>query len=135
MFNEWGSRIKRFSIATIAAIALIVGAWTMPAVAGGEETYQVLINAQASMRTGDYCHAHALVYNGTAPYDFVWESSYLWNGSRYGGYLPEIRSAYLNQSGTHTQSLKVWDSANNYDLDVRTDLYVGLDGDQCSFSP
>jgi hypothetical protein len=137
MLTGWEHRIKLLSLGMVAATALVVAAWPEAAKADGEEVYYVEINAQYSNRLGDYCHAYANVYNGTPNYYFVWESDYLWNGTRTGN-MPEIRSAYLNEPSTeeslHIQVLKVTDHNMNYDED-EMGVWVHEEGDECLFAP
>jgi hypothetical protein len=106
----------------------VVAVWPVSADADSEETFQVVINSQSYMRTGDLCTAYAEVYGGTGPYDFTWGGE-LWWGSNNG--YSSYRQEYLNDSDTYTQTLEAWDYFDNYDIDVRPGLVVDPDGNEC----
>jgi hypothetical protein len=93
-----------------------------------EETFQVVINAQSYMRTGDLCTAYAEIYGGTGPYDFTWSGD-LWWGSNSG--YSSYRQETLNDSGTYTQILEAWDENEDYAFHSRPGLVVGPNGNEC----
>jgi hypothetical protein len=128
MFNAWGSRISLLHLAPVAAIALVVAVWPVSADADADETFQVVINAQSSMRTGDLCTAYAEIYGGTGPYRFTWSGD-LWWGSNSG--YTSYRQEYLNDSDTYTQTLEAWDAYDTYDDDTKTGLVVDPYGSEC----
>jgi len=129
MFKGWGSRINLLHLAPVGAIALVVAAWPVSAGADAEETFQVVINSQNPMRTGDECSAYATFSGGTGPYEFTWSGD-LWWGSNSGYF--SYRRAILYDSGVYSQTLEAWDSYDNYDIDVRTGLVVYPDASECS---
>ena len=130
MFKGWGSRINLLHLAPVGAIALVVAAWPVSADADAEETFQVSVNSQNPMRIGDLCTAYANVSGGTGPYDFTWSGD-LWFGSNSGYF--SIRQEVFYDPGTFTETLEAWDSADQYDIDTRTDLVVNSDDESACF--
>jgi len=123
-FNGWGSRINLLHLAPGGAIALVVAAWPVSADADAEETFQVVINSQNPLRTGDDCSAYATFSGGTGPYEFTWSGDLWWgSNSGYSSYRQEV----FYDPGTYTQTLEAWDSFDYYDMDVRTGLVVNSD--------
>ena len=123
MTTGWGSHLRLLGIVVLCASTLGLGEWETT----GGRSFQVLINTQSEMRTGDWCHAYANVYNGSAPYTYLWESDDLWNGTT------QVVSRLMQYSGTFAQVLHAWDAGDNYDVDVRLGLRVEENGSECGW--
>jgi hypothetical protein len=115
------SRIKLFSAAAVVALALVVGAWTMPTQGGGEETFTIEIVAQSGpILTGEYCLATAADFGAWG------DITYSWNGVHWYG---STRNVAANLWNSGWQNLEAFDGIY-YDED---DMYIEVSetGDEC----
>jgi hypothetical protein len=121
MFTRLRMVGKAFALVAVAVATMGVGP-----VPKGDGSFYAVINAQYSMRTGDYCTAYATTYNGTGPYDFEWGGP-VWVGSNTG--YASDRGTVVS-AGSFTQELEVWDDLDQY-FKAELPVLISAGGSPC----